>query len=86
MSEEEMRAAVERHWRASAARDQGAEHEIYAEDVISVFPQAGDRIVRQNLGLCAATIPLTVWVPRRSDPGIRRSPDHRVHQGGVGHR
>jgi ketosteroid isomerase-like protein len=40
----ETREAVERHWAASAAGDQDAEHEIYHEDVIVDYPQSGERI------------------------------------------
>jgi hypothetical protein len=32
------------HWRASAAGDANAEHEIYADDVICEYPQSGERI------------------------------------------
>ncbi len=48
--EREIRAALERHWSASAAGDQDAEHEIYADDAICDYPQSGERIAgRQNL-------------------------------------
>jgi hypothetical protein len=40
----ETRAAVERHWAASAAGDQDAEHAIYHDDVIVEYPQSGERI------------------------------------------
>lgn len=50
MGEEEIRAALQRHWSASAAGDQDAEHEIYANDAICDYPQSGERIIgRQNL-------------------------------------
>jgi hypothetical protein len=50
MREEELRAALEKHWSASAAGDQDAEHEIYAADAICDYPQSGERIIgRQNL-------------------------------------
>jgi hypothetical protein len=50
MGEEEIRAALDGHWSASAAGDQDAEHEIYADDAICDYPQSGERIVgRQNL-------------------------------------
>jgi hypothetical protein len=50
MTEGEIRGALERHWSASAAGDQEAEHEIYADDAICEYPQSGERIVgRQNL-------------------------------------
>ena len=48
--EEEIRAALESHWSASAAGDQDAEHDIYADNAICDYPQSGERIVgRQNL-------------------------------------
>jgi hypothetical protein len=50
MGEEEIRAALDRHWSASAAGDQDAEHEIYADDAICEYPQSGERIIgRRNL-------------------------------------
>jgi hypothetical protein len=50
MEARDLRAKLERHWAASAAGDQDAEHEIYADDVICDYPQSGERIAgRQNL-------------------------------------
>ncbi len=50
MGEEETRAALDRHWSASAAGDQDAEHEIYADDAICEYPQSGERTIgRRNL-------------------------------------
>jgi len=37
-------AALERHWTASAAGDQDAEHEIYNDDAVVEYPQSGERI------------------------------------------
>jgi hypothetical protein len=37
-------AALERHWTASAAGNQDAEHEIYHDDAILEYPQSGERI------------------------------------------
>src|SRR5580658_1708433 len=42
--QEVRRAALERHWTASAAGDQDAEHEIYHDDAIVEYPQSGERI------------------------------------------
>jgi hypothetical protein len=39
-----METAVRRHWAASAAGDQDAEHDIYDEQVICDYPQSGERI------------------------------------------
>ena len=44
MNDPQIRAALERHWTASATGDQDAEHEIYHDDVIVEYPQSGERI------------------------------------------
>jgi ketosteroid isomerase-like protein len=50
MGDQETRAALDRHWAASAAGDQDAEHEIYHDDVVVDYPQSGERIRgRDNL-------------------------------------
>ncbi|MBB5058220.1 ketosteroid isomerase-like protein [Granulicella aggregans] len=50
MGEEEIRAALEAHWRASASGDLEAEHAIYADDAVCDYPQSGERIFgRKNL-------------------------------------
>jgi len=48
--EEQIRAALDRHWHASAAGDANAEHDIYDEDAVCDYPQSGERILgRRNL-------------------------------------
>jgi hypothetical protein len=50
MGDQEIRAALERHWTASAAGDQQAEHEIYHENAILDYPQSRERVRgRQNV-------------------------------------
>ena len=44
MKDPQIRAALERHWTASAAGNQDAEHEIYDDDAILEYPQSGERI------------------------------------------
>jgi hypothetical protein len=39
-----IRAALERHWKASDASDFEVEHEIYREDAVLDYPQSGERI------------------------------------------
>jgi len=39
-----IRTAIERHWAASAAGDQVAEHEIYHDDAVCEYPQSGEII------------------------------------------
>ena len=50
MPEEQILGALHAHWRASAAGDFDAEHDIYDDDSICDYPQSGERIVgRKNL-------------------------------------
>jgi hypothetical protein len=50
MGEDQIREALEEHWRASAAGELGAEHDIYDDDVVCEYPQSGERILgRMNL-------------------------------------
>lgn len=50
MEEEQIRETLDAHWRASAAGDLDAEHDIYDHDSICDYPQSGERIVgRSNL-------------------------------------
>jgi ketosteroid isomerase-like protein len=44
MSDEEIRAALDRHWAASDANDFETEHDIYLEDAVLEYPQSGERI------------------------------------------
>jgi hypothetical protein len=50
MQEQQMRDALDAHWRASAAGDLIAEHDIYDDEVVCEYPQSGERILgRRNL-------------------------------------
>jgi hypothetical protein len=50
MQEQQMREALDAHWRASAAGDLIAEHDIYDDEVVCEYPQSGERILgRRNL-------------------------------------
>ena len=44
MRDDDVRAALRRHWSASDATDFDAEHEIYEDDAILEYPQSGERI------------------------------------------
>ena len=48
MTDVEIRAAIDRHWAASAAGDQEAEHEIYQDAAVVEYPQSGERIRGRN--------------------------------------
>jgi RNA polymerase sigma factor (sigma-70 family) len=43
--EEQIRAALNAHWHASAIADANAEHDIYDDDAICDYPQSGERIL-----------------------------------------
>ena len=42
-SDARIRAAIEEHWRASAAHEEAAEHAIYAAGAMLDYPQSGER-------------------------------------------
>ena len=44
MRDDDVRAALRRHWAASDADDFDAEHEIYSENAVLEYPQSGERI------------------------------------------
>jgi len=44
MKDEEIRAALDRHWAASDVDDFDTEHDIYLEDAVLEYPQSGERI------------------------------------------
>lgn len=44
MEDNDIRAALNRHWAASDANDFEAEHAIYREDAVLEYPQSGERI------------------------------------------
>jgi hypothetical protein len=44
MEDQEIRAALDRHWAASDANDLEGEHQIYREDAVLEYPQSGERI------------------------------------------
>jgi len=48
INEEQIRAALDAHWHASAIGDINAEHDIYADDAICDYPQSGERILGRN--------------------------------------
>jgi|GEM_PF-6808995 peroxiredoxin len=55
--EEQILAALDAHWRASAAGDADVEHDICADDAICDYPQSGERILGEEICRpCGATI------------------------------
>jgi SnoaL-like protein len=44
MGDDDVQAALQRHWAASDANDFATEHQIYRTDAILEYPQSGERI------------------------------------------
>jgi SnoaL-like domain len=44
MGDDDLRAALRRHWAASDADDFATEHQIYRADAVLEYPQSGERI------------------------------------------
>jgi hypothetical protein len=44
MDDDDVRAALQRHWAASDANDFTTEHQIYRSDAVLDYPQSGERI------------------------------------------
>jgi ketosteroid isomerase-like protein len=58
MSEERIRALLERHWEASDAGDLETEHDIYLDEAVLEYPQSGERIRgRRNIQISRAVQP-----------------------------
>jgi hypothetical protein len=68
MADEEIRAALDRHWKASDDGDFETEHSIYLEDAELEYPQSGERIRGR------ANIQLT----RSMQPNKKRFVVHRI--------
>jgi ketosteroid isomerase-like protein len=52
MRDQEIRAAIDRHWAASDCGDLETEHSIYSDDAVLEYPQSGERIRgRRNIQL-----------------------------------
>jgi hypothetical protein len=81
MQEEQIRAALNRHWQASAAGDANAEHDIYEDDAICDYPQSGERILgRDNFaGLAESSSRPAVRLQGQADSRKRGSVDHGIH-------
>ncbi|MCU1696049.1 MAG: hypothetical protein JWR34_2112 [Mycobacterium sp.] len=72
MSDDDVRAALQRHWKASDANDFDAEHQIYRADAVLEYPQSGERIRgRQN-----------IQASRTAQPNDKRFTVRRVSGGG----
>ena len=60
MHDDDVRAALARHWAASDANDFETEHQIYRADAVLEYPQSGERIRgRHNIQSSRAAQPNT---------------------------
>jgi hypothetical protein len=58
MRDQEIRAALDQHWKASDASDFETEHEIYLDDAVLEYPQSGERIRgRRNIQITRTNQP-----------------------------
>jgi ketosteroid isomerase-like protein len=72
MHDDDVRAALQRHWAASDANDFEAEHRIYRDDEVLEYPQSGERIRgRQD-----------IQASRAAQPNMKRFTVRRVLGGG----
>jgi hypothetical protein len=72
VGEQEIRAALNRHWAASAADDDETEHDIYREDVTLDYPQSGERFHGRG----------SIQAARGAYPARRRFEIHRISGNG----
>ena len=72
MQDDDVRAALQRHWAASDADDFAAEHEIYDDRAVLEYPQSGERIRgRQD-----------IQASRMAQPNDKRFVVRRISGGG----
>jgi ketosteroid isomerase-like protein len=72
MYDNDVRAALQRHWAASDRNDFAAEHAIYADDAVLEYPQSGERIRG----------PHDIQASRMAQPSRKRFTVRRVLGGG----
>ena len=72
MSDQEIRAELDRHWAASDASDFEAEHSIYRDDAVLEYPQSGERIRGRR----------SIQASRANQPNKKRFAVRRVIGGG----
>ena len=72
MRDQELRAALERHWAASDANDFETEHSIYHDDAVLEYPQSGERIRGRS----------NIQITRTKQPSNKRFSVRRILGGG----
>ena len=72
MHDDDVRAALERHWAASDANDFATEHQIYGDHAVLEYPQSGERIRGRE----------SIQASRMAQPSRKRFTIRRVSGGG----
>jgi hypothetical protein len=72
MHDDDVRAALQRHWAASDANDFEAEHQIYEDHAILEYPQSGERIRGRQ----------SIQASRMAQPNQKRFTVRRILGGG----
>ena len=72
MSDDDVRAALRRHWDASDVNDFATEHQIYRDDAVLDYPQSSERI-RGRANIQAS---------RTAQPNLKRFTVRRMLGGG----
>jgi hypothetical protein len=72
MPDDDVRAALQRHWAASDANDFATEHQIYRADAILEYPQSGERIRGRS----------SIQASRVAQPNAKRFTVRRILGGG----
>jgi hypothetical protein len=72
MPDDDVRAALQRHWEASDANDFAAEHEVYRLDAVLEYPQSGERIRGRS----------NIQASREAQPNAKRFTVRRILGGG----
>jgi hypothetical protein len=72
MRDDDVRAALQRHWAASDANDFAAEHQIYEDHAVLEYPQSGERIRGRR----------SIQASRMAQPSKKRFTIRRILGGG----
>jgi SnoaL-like domain len=72
MRDDDVRAALQRHWAASDANNFAAEHQIYEDDAVLEYPQSGERIRGRR----------SIQASRMAQPSKKRFTVRRILGGG----
>jgi hypothetical protein len=78
MGDQDIRAALDRHWAASEAGNDDAEDEIYHDDAVLEYPQSGERIRGRLAIRTTRGLPSQQALHHPACDWARRSLDYRI--------